>query len=281
MPLLDFPSVYIDDHAGSNLPSVVLTYLSGESDKKVLSAIAEQDLVQRDFLYTLVVMCAPDEVDLAIAVNNLLVLDEIYEVSKLLSEAGITGDMGIETAVAMADRDDPMMVIASLIRNDWLGHIACGYMLRFMVSRWLNEDSRHLASIAQAANSVEEWCTVNRIYGGKKQNLTRMVWKKYGKVSHLWAAFYAMTEAEVDLTTPNGFILFCGTAQWLLECGTRIVPRGRRAGEAILRLDQAWTIPESHLQRGPDGTVNLKVWNEELDAHDIRKAGAPPAAQPV
>lgn len=279
--MLDFPSAYIDDHAASQLPSVVLTHLCGESDEDVLKAVAEQDLVLRDFLYTLVVMCAPDEVDLAIAVNNLLVLDEIYEISKLLSDAGMTGDMDIETAVQMADRDDPMVVISSLIRNDWLGHVACGYMLRFMVSRWLNEDSRHLASIAQAANSVEEWCTVNGIYGGKKQNLTRVVWKKYGKVSHLWAAFHAMRDAELDPTTADGFLVFCGTAQWLLECGATIVPKGRRAGEAILRLDQAWTVPESHLHRGPDGTISTRVWSEELDVHDIRKTEAPPAAHPV
>lgn len=281
MPVLDFPSAYIDDRAASQLPSVVLTHLSGESDEDVLSAVAEQDLVFRDLLYTLVVMCAPDAVELGIEVNNLLVLDEIYKVSKLLSDAGITGHMDIETAVQMADRDDPEAVIVSLIWNDWLGHIACGYMLRFMVSRWQDEDTRHLASIAQAANVVEEWCTVNRIYGGKRQNLTRMIWKKYGKVSHLWAAFYTMLNAEIDVSTPRGFLFFCGTAQWLLECGATIVPKGRRAGEAILRLDQAWTIPESHLQRGPDGTVNTKVWSEELDAHDIRKTDAPAAAKPV
>ncbi len=281
MPVLSFPSAHINDEAASQLPAVVLAHLCGENDENVLSAIAAEDLVRRDFLYTLVLMCGPDRPGLAIEVNNLLVLDEIYEVSKLLAEVELTAKMDIATAVEMADREDALEVIKSLLHNDWLGHAACGYMLRFVVSHWQKEDGRHLASISQAAGAVEEWCAVHQIYGAKRQNLTRTIWKKYRTVCHLWAALDAMTSAGLDPTTPNGFLLFCGTAQWLLECGATIVPKGRRAGEAILRVDEGWAIPESHLQRGTDGTVVTRIWSNDIGAHDIRDTRPPPRVHPV
>src|SRR5690349_3883787 len=65
MPTLDFPSVGISDIALSNLPAVVIAQLGGETDGEQLSQIANEWLVERDYLYTLAVMATPDDPELA------------------------------------------------------------------------------------------------------------------------------------------------------------------------------------------------------------------------
>lgn len=44
MPILDFPSVYVDDEAASKILSVVLADLRGPVDPDQLSLLAAQDL---------------------------------------------------------------------------------------------------------------------------------------------------------------------------------------------------------------------------------------------
>ncbi len=53
MPVLNLPSMHIDDGAATTLPDVVIAQLAGEEDPDNLSAIAAHWLVTRDFLYTL------------------------------------------------------------------------------------------------------------------------------------------------------------------------------------------------------------------------------------
>jgi len=281
MPVLTFPSTYIDDKAASELPSVVIAHIHGEADPARLSEIAAQDLAYRDFLYAMSIMCSPDNLDEAVRLNHALTAGEIYHATHHLSEIDIDGSMNSATALFMADREDPKEILHALIENDWLGHIASGYILRFIVSRWQNMETRDSASLASAASSIEEWCSKNAIYGGKQQNVTRNIWKKYQGVSHLWAAWQMMLDAEINPTTPAGFMIFCGTAQWLLEQGAAIVPKGRRAGETLLALGDAWAIPESHLNRMPDGSIGTRIWSDDPEAHDIRSTGAPPSHQRV
>src|ERR1700751_3112059 len=112
------------------------------------------------------------------------------------------------------------------------------------------------------------------------QNLVRNMWPKYKAVSHLWAAFSIMNDAGIDITTTDGFVSFCSTAQWLLEQGAKIVPKGRRAGETILTLDEAWTVPASYVRRlippaNREDAGIVTIWNNELGVHDIGEAGRP------
>src|SRR4029079_16213468 len=79
MPTLDFPSVRISDIALSNLPAVVIARLGGETDGEQLSQIAIEWLSAVDYLYTLAVMAAPDDPELAAALNNALAANELYE----------------------------------------------------------------------------------------------------------------------------------------------------------------------------------------------------------
>src|SRR5215208_2305123 len=122
-----------------------------------------------------------------------------------------------ETALSIADREDWRPLIQNIIDRDWLGHVAAGYMLRWIVSRWKEPETRADASLGRAAGVVEEWCKQHRISGGGLQNLTRNIWPRYKSVSHLWAAFSIAQDAEIDIKTPTGLSLFFGTAEWLLS----------------------------------------------------------------
>ena len=92
MPVLDLPSLHIDDEAAATL--CLPWFLLNLSAKKItdnLGAIAANWLVTRDFLYTLSVMCAPDHLqsegdDLVGRLHDALNATEIYDVSELLSE---------------------------------------------------------------------------------------------------------------------------------------------------------------------------------------------------
>jgi len=124
----------------------------------------------------------------------------IYEATRRSLEIGVEAQLTAEVAMVMADREDPVGILEALLKKDWLGHIASGYILRYVISRWHMAETRHEASLANAAAVFEEWCTVNRITGGMRQNVTRALWKKYGCVSHLWAAYYLTKDAHIDLS---------------------------------------------------------------------------------
>jgi hypothetical protein len=298
MPVLNLPSLHIDDEATATLPDVVIAQLVGEEDPDNLSAIAAHWLVTKDFLYTLSIMCVPDPAEDGNAgiierLQDALTADEVYRVSDLMSEVdGLTGSLDIvikssaggsrmETLVAVADREAPKEIIGRLLTNDWLAHIAVGYVLRWIVSRWRDPNVSHEASLAKAASVIEEWCRSNGITGGGAQNITRNLWPKYKCVSHLWAAFYIIQDAEIDIRTTDGFQTFLSTAQWLLETASTIVPKGRRPGEAVLLREHAWQVPASYVRRtvrratGEDLGI-FAVWSNELDAHDIRRTDQPP-----
>jgi hypothetical protein len=150
-------------------------------------------------------------------------------------------------------------------------------MLRRIISRYQNTATRDSASLTEAATTIEQWCIQHRIIGGTLPNILQNLWPKYRSVSHLWAAFFLMEEADLMTKLPitQWFTFFCGTAQWLLEQGTAIKPKHARAGQTILVLDDAWAIPVSSVPRMEDGTIRNRVWNTEPDAHDIRKTGKP------
>jgi hypothetical protein len=272
MLVLDFPSAHIDDKAASELPSVVLAKLQGEEDPDCLSAAAARDLVGRDLFHAMMVMCAPDEPGEAVCrFNESLVANELYQFTKAINDTGCH-EISIDgaTALAIADREDPKHILKLLLTRDWVAHIASGFILRWIVSRWLEPETRGSASLAKAASAIHGWCEANGIVGGKPQNVTRNIWKEYKSVSHLWAAFYMIMEAEIDISTVSGFLTFCGSAQWLLDLGANIVPVGARPGESVLSSEDAWAMPTSHVPRTADGTIKWRIWNTDLGAHDIR-----------
>lgn len=283
MPILEFPSGYIDDKAMAELPAVVFAQIQGERDPDQLAWLVVRDLALRDYLYTLSIMCAPDDPDGPINVNHALVADELYRSAGLISEIGLESQMSGEVGLFIADRKDPKEIIGPLIERDWLGRAASGYVLRWIVSRWQQPATRNTASLRQAAATVEEWCANHRIHGGKVQHVTRNLWPKYRSVSHLWAAHQLMQATAEDPCTPAGFETFCGTAQWLLEQGAAVVPVGGRAGETVLSIADAWVIPESYLTRGENGALSPPiVWNTDPAVHDIRNTAPPPfLRQPV
>lgn len=269
MPVLDFPSLHIDDSGAAELPSVAFGLLRGDDDAK-LSDIAARDLVYRDFMYVFGVMLAPDDFKLQIRLNHALTAHEIFEAAKLIVEIGLPADVDLDVAISLGEREDHKELLGKLISNDSLHHVVSGFILRWIVSRWHNSSTRNEASLAKAASVVEEWAKQHQIAGAKKQNVIRNIWRKYSSVSHLWAALHLAQEGNVDITTPFGFSAFCGTAQWLLEQAAVIVPIGRRADEAVLPIDRAWTIPTPFVRRKPDGSVGTRYWNKAPEAHDIR-----------
>jgi hypothetical protein len=302
MPILDLPSLHIDDAAAATLPVVALTQLMGEADPGNLSAAVANWLVGRDLLYTISVMCDPDHLqnaddELVGPLHDALNAAEISATSEILSEVeGLMDVVDVDVVLkgaanprlaailAVATREDPGHIIEELLSTDWLAHIAAGYILRWIVSRWRDPLAKSEASLKKAAAVTEQWCKSHGIKGGGEQNITRNMWPKYKSASHLWAAFYMMKDAEIDISTKDGFVSFCSTAQWLLEEGSKIIPKGRRAGETILRLDEAWSVPASHVRRaiykatGEDAGI-VAIWSNELGVHDIRETGRPPFKQ--
>jgi hypothetical protein len=269
MPMLDFPSNYVPDGEAEKLPPIALGILAGATDEQ-LSKAAEDYLAGRDFLYTLAVMCSPKSDVEASRVMNAQSLDELYHAIGFVEEFGLDGVVSGSLTREIADREDVRELMKKLIETDAVGHIASGYILRWIVSRWQTSDTRNQGSLARAARAVEEWGKSHKIVGTGKQHITRHVWAKYSSVSHLWAALHLMEEAEINASTSSGFVLFCSTAQWLLEQGAAIVPMGRRDGDAILSLDSAWSIPGSFVQRTQKGSI-VHLWSAEPGAHDIRE----------
>lgn len=280
MPILDFPSLYIDDSGAARLPSVAFGLIGGDDDA-TLSDLAASDLVYRDFMYVFGVMLAPDDFDMQIRLHHALSAHEIFEAAKLVAEIGLPADVDLDVAISLGEREDHKDLLRKLIVNVRLHHVVSGFILRWIVSRWRNSSTRDEASLMKASSVIEEWATTHRIAGAKRQNIVRNIWPKYSCVSHLWAALDLAQEGEIDITTPSGFVTFCSTAQWLLEQGTAIVPKGRRREEAVLRLDSAWSIPDSFVHRTNRGSI-VHWWNPNLGAHDIREMrGGFRASQPV
>jgi hypothetical protein len=270
--------------AASTLPSVAFAVLGGEEDAERLSALAAADLAVRDFIYTLSVMCSPNDFDEVVRLNHALSSDELYHAMQLLSKIpGISGSASTETALAVADRENWPEIITQLLHNDWLSHIVSGYIVRWIVSRWRQAETKNAASLTKAIAVIEEWCRTHSIIGGGRQNIQRYLWPRYKSVSHLWAAFYVVKDCEIDIKTADGFQIFLSTAQWLLEQSSRIVPTGRRAGEPVLLINDAWQIPASYVRRAvarsDEGDKDLGIvhaWITDPDAHDIRTTGRPP-----
>ena len=245
-----------------------------------LTVIAEKDLVGRDLLYAIAIMCAPDNEPAIARLHEALIAGELHQLVRLLEAAHVACSVEGEVTLAIADREDPHSLLKAMIEHDWLGHIASGYVLRWIVSRWRAGKDEPSASLAAAAQAVEAWCQKNKIKGGGAQHITRNIWPKYKTVSHLWASFYICQDAGVDLDTPIGFQKFVSTAQWLLETASNLVPKGRRPGEVVLSLENAWQVPPAYVLRakrpsGEDLGI-VSIWSDDLDNHDIRLTGPPP-----
>lgn len=276
MPVIDFPSNHTSDEDLVTRPPVMFGLLRGESDGK-LSEIATQDLIYRDFVYVLAIMCAPEDGGLRLRLNHALAAHELYEALKVVSDVGLRSDVDGDVALSFGDREDPKLLIEHLLGNDKVAHVSSGYILRWIISRWQSSQTRNEASLTKAASVIEDWAKTQRIPGFKRQNITRNIWPQFASVAHLWAALHMAQDMRVNITTPLGFCQFCGAAQWLLEQGASIVPKGRRQGEAVLNLEQAWAVPDSHVQRMDDGAIGTRFWISDPAAHDIRniRAGFP------
>jgi hypothetical protein len=271
MPKLELPSSHIGDDAVWELPAVAFAVAQGEMDSDILSALANEDLANRDWMFILGIMCSPHDASEAVRLNNALTANELYEAGKLIDTAKMEGAFSVAAALAVADRESPKEIAGDLLHHEWLAHVACGYILRWIISRHENPQARNQASLTEAARRVEEWCTKHQIVGGKIENVIRNLWRKYRCVAHLWAAFYVLNDGNVWELLPASasMSLFLGTAQWLFEQGARIVPRGRRHGDTVLSAQDAWTIPDTYVQRTENGAVGHYCWNRDPDSHDI------------
>src|SRR5438477_5000967 len=189
MRFLNLPSAQIDDAMAAELPSVSLAIRAGVNDED-LTVIAEKDLVGRDLLYAIAIMCAPDNEPAIARLHEALIAGELYQLVRFLEAAHVACSVEGEVTLAIADREDPHSLLKAMIEHDWLGHIASGYVLRWIVSRWRAGKDEASASLAAAAQAVEAWCQKNKIKGGGVQHITRNIWPKYKTVSHLWAAFH-------------------------------------------------------------------------------------------
>lgn len=268
MPQLDFPSNYAPDGKAEKLIPTALGELFGASADD-LKETEEAYFVERDFIYTLSIMCSPEsEID-AIRVINAKSLEELWKCICVLDDFGLDVQCSGALTREIAGREDASALFKILLETDKVAHLASGLILRWIVSRWQKEETRDQASLAKAAEVVEEWGRSHNITGTSRQNIIRNIWKKYSRVSHLLASFYLMKEACIDPCDHDGFLLFCSTAQWLLEQGSVIVPRGRRDGETILSVDQAWSVPPKFVRRNQEGSI-MYLWNTNPEAHDIR-----------
>ena len=280
MPLLDLPSAhFVDNDTLLEIPEVAIAQLNGEEDDDKLSAIASNVLAKRDFLYTIAVMCAPADGDKISAAINAISSWQAEEIVRAFVDAGIPLSADADVALSFAGREDWKPVISQLLNSSWLAGLASGYVLRWVVSRWQQSETRSEASLTRAIGVIEEWCRTNRVGGGGTENIKKHLWPKYKSVSHLWAAWFILQDVDVDLMTPDGLSEFFSTAHCLLQKAAAIVPKRRRVGEAFLSIDEAWQIPPAFVRRislrtedGEEKDIgSVGAWIDDPDAHDIRK----------
>src|SRR5437868_2075620 len=106
MPVLNLPSAQIDDAVVATLPSVALAIEAGLRDAD-LASVVERDLVGRDLLYTIAIMCAPEGQSAAVQLHEALVAGELYEVLRFLESAGIPCMVDGDVTLPIAEREDP------------------------------------------------------------------------------------------------------------------------------------------------------------------------------
>ena len=210
MSILALPSVGIAAAAAADLlPAVAFAKLSGEDDPHRLADIAAHDLAARDLLFTFSVMCSPANPEDWLRLNNALTDDELYHAIRHAERLGIPSSVKGDVALGIADREELRSILDQMFAKDWLGHVASGYILRWIISRWQNPATKNDASLTRAASIIEEWCKQQCIAGGGSQNLVRYLWPKYKSVSHLWAAFYiAQDIGDQPGDADRGFVLF-------------------------------------------------------------------------
>ena len=280
MPELQFPSLDIPDESlrpleenQHTLIGVAMWDFMEVPDEETRRLGKISYLIGMDFIHTLVIMCAPSFPERAMTVQDHIWRFEVHEAIKALRVDDYDVSVGGDLAVAIAEKEDWRVLLRELLATDVLGHIAAGWMVRWAVSRWPNPATRSSASLNKAAAVIEEWATENRLRGATKNNIKRRLWPAYRSVSHLWAAMYLCEEGGIDPTHPLGWSIFLGTAQWILEEGSKIAPVRGRPGETFLSRESAWTIPEEFLQRGPGGEIGTRTWNTDIRSHDIRNHG--------
>ena len=136
-------------------------------------------------------MCAPGDSAAVTAFGEALASDELYHALDLLRDIdGLADHVDVKPVLIdvsgkplpphnimleVAERDDPLVLIEEFLSKDWLGHVAAGYIVRWIVSRWNEPNAKRDASLTKAASSIEQWCTKFKIKGGKSQNVTKLM----------------------------------------------------------------------------------------------------------
>lgn len=264
MPVLDLPSAKMDTKAKHCMPPVAMAVLRGE-DASVIEALALECAAERDFLYVLSVMCFPDDPDEVVRLKFAI---DANEMDQNLRAVGNRPIISYEKSLLIAHWENGRHLLGHVLDRDLLGHLAAGWILRWIVAQRLHGDPA-MASLRRGAEVFGKWCSNNRHHGGTAPYVRSQLWPKYRSVAHLWAALHMMQEVGWRPSTPPALLFFFNTAQWLLERGAEIVPKGGRTGEAVLNLATAWSPPADRVHRMPDGSISMHIWDPDPGAHKI------------
>jgi hypothetical protein len=285
MTVIGLPSLNISQDILWHTPrlsfALMCHIVNGTPIDEELGTVATQQLADWDFLYVLAVMCAPDDPSQAERLFDALCLEDLYIATQILGEGGapVWSSMSCATAIAIAHRPPVGDLVKQLVSKKWLAHIACGYILRRIISRHQHNPGR--ATFADAAATIEHFCQRNSISGGMSQNVIRHLWPQYKSVAHLWAAWSAIQDSGLgEQPIERWFPTFCGTSQWLLEQGAAIV-LSRSNGQTVLDPEHAWILPESRVSRSSDGAIVNRVWSNDLEDHDLRCKRMPTNTHPL
>jgi hypothetical protein len=266
MPVLDLPILHIALKDAAELPAVAEARLQdGQIDGRKLFDIAGNDIVRKSVIYMLSVMCAPDgDRNTHARISYAADLASLSRTIDLAGEGGLRGDNDAQSLSMIQHREPITDAIKGVVGSKHLGHLVSGYILRWVILQRMDSNTKAQGSVAKAAKDFETKHGKG-LPGSKAQNITRYIWPKYRNVSHLWAAFFSIGGAGVDILSPTGFLTFCGMAQWYLEEGCRSVRHGKSNAEAVLLADEVWTIPEELISRTADGTVEIYLPSASLD----------------
>ncbi len=229
-----------------------------------------------DSVYVVGLACRPRNPEIAMQLVSGMRLDGMTAMHRLMRMASLDFSVDGSMHVALLDHVSPRESLWAELAADRLAYISTAFILRWIASRWANENTRAEASVNAAAGKVCEWLQANRLFRGASRDTIKRHWRDYKSVSHIWAAWQILGQAGIDHSTPTGFRQFIETARWLLDRGAEIVPVRARPGDAILSKADAWLMP-AEMAPLPAAVV----WTDDLDAHDIRKCPAPEVAKPT
>ena len=156
----------------------------------------------------------------------------------------------------------------SALSPDRLPGFSSGLILRWVLSRAEDVETRDLATVNKAADEVQKWLRHHRLSGATRNDTVKKWWRRHRSVSHLWAAWQMIGERSINIESRGGFRSLLEIARDLRERGTKILPHRASPGENLLSKD-TWQIPAG-LPVGP-----FVFWSDYLDAHDLTKMPAP------